>query len=76
MSVAPSRLQWQSVYDEGNNLVRKYVAITPFVHYIDVLPPMRDSKGDLRQELFLPDRLHMTAEGYALWTPIIRSALK
>jgi lysophospholipase L1-like esterase len=75
MSVAPSRMQWKSVYDEGNQLIRQYATRTNYIHYIDVLPVMRTADGKLKEEYFLPDRLHMTSEGYAQWTPIIKAAL-
>ncbi len=75
MSVAPSRLVWKSVYDEGNALVREYAEKTNYIHYIDVLPVMRDVDGRLKERYFLPDRLHMTSEGYAQWIPIIKAAL-
>jgi lysophospholipase L1-like esterase len=75
MSVAPSRTQRQSVYDEGNELVRAYARRTSYVHYIDVIPVMRTGEGKLKEQYFLPDRLHMTSEGYAQWTPIIKAAL-
>ncbi len=75
MSVAPSRLKWQSVYDEGNELVRTYAKQSNYVHYIDVIPVMRTADGKLKEEYFLSDRLHMTPEGYAQWTPLIRAAL-
>ncbi|HEY9715400.1 MAG TPA: GDSL-type esterase/lipase family protein [Chroococcales cyanobacterium] len=75
-SVAPSRLKWKKDYDDGNRLIAAYVKTKPYLHYIDVLPCMRDSSGSLRTDLFGPDRLHMTADGYARWTPIIKSALK
>jgi lysophospholipase L1-like esterase len=75
MSVAPSRMQWNSVYDEGNEFVRAYAKRIGYVHYIDVIPVMRTADGKLKDEYFLPDRLHMTSEGYAQWTPIIKAAL-
>ena len=75
MSVPPSRLQYQAVYDLANRMIRDYVAHAPYVHYIDVTSVMRDGKGQLRSDYFLPDRLHMTRAGYEAWIPILRQAL-
>jgi lysophospholipase L1-like esterase len=75
MSVAPSRVQWQSQYETGNALIRSFVEHTPHFHYIDVTPAMHDKQGKLRDDYFIFDRLHMTPSGYAAWTPIIRQAL-
>jgi lysophospholipase L1-like esterase len=75
MSVAPSRVQWESQYETGNALIRSFVEHTPHFHYIDVTPVMHDKQGKLRADYFIFDRLHMTPSGYAAWTPIIRQAL-
>jgi hypothetical protein len=37
---------------------------------------MRDSEGNLKENLFGKDRLHMTQAGYEAWTPIIDRALR
>ena len=39
--------------------------------FIDVYNAMLDKKGNMREEIYLPDRLHMKAEGYAIWKKII-----
>ncbi|MBX9720895.1 MAG: hypothetical protein K2X81_05845 [Candidatus Obscuribacterales bacterium] len=76
MSVAPCRLQWSKQYQEGNDLVKAYISSATHLHYIDVVPAMRNSKGQLRTELFGFDSLHMNRDGYLTWIPIIRTALK
>ncbi len=75
MSVAPSRLSKQAEFDNGNALIRAYIKADPKLHYIDVVPVMRDGDGQLKTEYFGPDHLHMSSAGYAAWMPIIRSAL-
>lgn len=77
ISVAPSRLQWQSTYDEANKLIQEYINQNPaFLHFIDVRPVMLDSQGHLREDVFGLDRLHMKEAGYQLWVPVIRNALE
>jgi lysophospholipase L1-like esterase len=76
MSMAPSRVQWASIYEAGNSLIRKYCSQNKHLHYIDVVPVMRDAKGQLRRELFGLDQLHMNKDGYALWKPVVIEALR
>lgn len=75
MSVAPSRVEHEKQFIEGNRLIQEYASRNKHLHYIDVIPVMRKRNGDLRTELFGIDRLHMNADGYSLWVPVIRRAL-
>ena len=45
------------------------------VEFIDVFTPMLDAQGQPREELFLPDRLHMNAAGYEVWKQAVRPYL-
>lgn len=76
LSVAPSRLADASEFRQGNQLIAAYCKKTPRLHFIDVTSVMRDHDGRLRKELFGPDHLHMNRQGYALWIPVIRQALR
>ena len=38
---------------------------------VDVYDSMLDSKKQMREELYVQDRLHMKPEGYAIWKKII-----
>jgi lysophospholipase L1-like esterase len=76
MSMAPCRRQFAAEYQRGNLLIRNYINSASHLHYIDVLPVMRNKSSELRTELFGPDELHMNPGGYALWTPVIRKALQ
>lgn len=42
--------------------------------YIDVVPAMLKPDGSPK-DIFVADNLHMTPEGYAIWTPIVDAAL-
>lgn len=74
--VAPSRLKWKADYEEGNSLIKSYIQSSSNLHYINVWPQMWNKDGQIKRDLYGPDNLHMNADGYALWTPIIKSALK
>ena len=42
--------------------------------YIDIVPGMLKADGTPK-DIFVADDLHMTPEGYAIWTPIVDAAL-
>jgi len=77
ISIKPSVSRWhlwpQSV--AANTRIETQSAQDPLLHYIDVASAMLDAEGNVRQELFTGDGLHMNAEGYAVWTEIIRPIL-
>lgn len=75
-SVAPCRTQWSTEFDTANKLIATYVKANPDLHYIDVIPAMRDTDGKMRRDLFGPDNLHMNSSGYSRWVPLIKRALK
>ncbi|ATA89271.1 lipase [Capnocytophaga stomatis] len=43
--------------------------------YIDVTRVMYDAEGNLRQDIFVEDQLHLNSEGYQLWTEVIKPYL-
>ena len=43
--------------------------------YIDITKVMYDEAGNLRSDIFKEDNLHMNAEGYKLWTAILKPLL-
>ncbi|MCZ6640447.1 MAG: SGNH/GDSL hydrolase family protein [Gammaproteobacteria bacterium] len=44
----------------------------PTLCYLDVAGPMLDESGDAKPELFVEDGLHMNADGYRIWTEVVR----
>ena len=73
---SPSRAQLMPVQREANALVAAWAERTPRVDYIDVFTPMLDAEGRPREELFIADRLHMNAQGYAIWRRIVGDYLE
>lgn len=68
---SPLRANLLSVQREANEALRAWAATQRNVAYIDVFTPMLDANGVPREALFIEDRLHMNAAGYALWREII-----
>lgn len=78
VSIKPSPLRAGMIpaVRETNELIRAYSVTEPRLDFIDVHSAMLDANGQPRPELFQADRLHMNAEGYALWRQIIALHLK
>ncbi|MBA2371412.1 MAG: hypothetical protein H0V71_07165 [Chloroflexi bacterium] len=55
----------------ANALVRGYAAADPRLLYVDVFSPMLRPDGGPREDLFVADRLHLNARGYALWRELL-----
>lgn len=75
ISLKPSKLRFEqfSLQTQVNNMVRARAEARSDLHYIDVVTPMLD-EGKPRS-IFEPDGLHMTADGYAIWTQVVRTDL-
>ena len=76
MSMGPSRVEFPKEFASGNECIQSFVKGQTRLHYINVLPVMRNKDQSLKTELFGLDRLHMNERGYALWKPIVTHALK
>ena len=68
---SPLRIEQLPRQQDANSRVRAWAAAQDGVDFIDVATPMLDAAGRPRAELFLGDRLHLNAEGYALWRGIV-----
>ncbi len=77
ISIKPSVSRWylwqQCV--TANTLIETYSSQNTLLNYIDVASSMLDAEGFVHEELFKIDGLHMNAQGYEVWTEIIRPIL-
>jgi len=78
ISIKPSPSRWHLVdkIKAANRMIEAYCRQDQRLIYIDVFQPMLGTDGQPRPELFIEDRLHMNAAGYALWTELIKPRLK
>lgn len=67
---SPSRANLLAAQREANALIQSE-AVRLKVDFIDIFTPMQDARGQPREDLFIEDRLHMNAKGYAIWREII-----
>jgi lysophospholipase L1-like esterase len=77
ISMKPSPDRWGDwpAFDATNRKIESWCGTQDRVRFIDVSRAMLDEHGTVRHELFRRDGLHMNAEGYALWTSIIKPVL-
>jgi len=77
ISIAPNPARWVQVdrVRAANRLIAAYCATDKRLTFIDVFPKMLGDDGRPRPELYQPDGLHMTRQGYLIWIPLVRGVL-
>ncbi len=82
-----ARLYYVTVYTTGaypqmrqddealNVMVQRLAAQTDYLEYIDCATALLDPQGNVRDDIFLADKVHLNEAGYSIWTRTIRSAL-
>ncbi len=72
---SPVRASIQGKVKEANKLIKAFIATQKNTSFINIYEAMLDSKGQMREELYVADRLHMKPEGYAIWQKAIKPYL-
>jgi lysophospholipase L1-like esterase len=77
VGIKPSLARWELVAPmrEVNREVAAWSAREPLLTFVDVDTPMLGADGKPRPELFVDDGLHLTIEGYRLWTELVAPLL-
>ena len=77
ISSAGNPARWAQVENVKalNGLIAAFIKEQPHMKFIDVFPRMLGDDGLPRPGIFVADKLHMNAEGYKLWTEIVRPFL-
>jgi lysophospholipase L1-like esterase len=75
ISLKPSKLRFAqfSLQSQVNDAIRARASKRSDLHYIDVVSPMLENGKP--KDIFGPDGLHMTPQGYMIWTRAVRAAL-
>jgi lysophospholipase L1-like esterase len=73
---SPSRAALLPAIRQANALIREHASHDARLDFIDVYQPMLGADGQPRAELFREDRLHLNAQGYALWHDVIATHLR
>lgn len=75
MKPSPSRLHLLEKYVQANAQIKIFLASKSKTSFIDVYGAMLNSDGAPKPEIFLGDKLHMNASGYAIWEKIMQPYL-
>lgn len=77
IAVKPSPSRWHLAEQvrQTNRLIADYTKTDKRLGFIDVFTAMLAEDGKPREDLFVADRLHMNAKGYAIWTSLVRPVL-
>ncbi|MFY1045861.1 GDSL-type esterase/lipase family protein [Chryseobacterium sp. GP-SGM7] len=73
---SPSREKLWPQMKEANKKMAKFMKKEKNADFIDITKVMNDSNGNIRKDLFVEDMLHMTPEGYRLWTSVMNPYMK
>jgi lysophospholipase L1-like esterase len=78
IGLKPSIRRWSQVDQmrAANALIRDYSAHDHLVSYLDIDRAMLGADEKPRAELFATDGLHLNADGYQLWSSMVRPLLK
>ncbi len=73
LSIKASGSRWQHwpEMQKANALIRQECENRAHLTYVDVAGPLLAPDGQPRAEYYLPDRLHLSEAGYAVWTGIL-----
>ena len=78
ISIKPSIRRW-AFMDKirgANALVKDYIGTHKNLLFVDIVPQMIGADGKPRPELLVADGLHMTPEGYKIWTAALKPHLR
>jgi lysophospholipase L1-like esterase len=72
VKLSPARYMITDRIQRFNELVRADIESRPACYYVDVISSMLDETGKPRVELFQPDGLHLSRQGYLLWGRLLK----
>ena len=75
MKPSPSRWFMKDKMIEGNELIKKYLKKKKKTVFVGVWDDMLGMDGKPMEDLFIEDKLHMNAKGYAIWQKEIQPYL-
>lgn len=78
ISAKPSIARWhlKAEYEAFNAQLRAWTEDKRNVEYIDVWSPMLQENGEVLQDIFIQDNLHMNTKGYDIWEKALAPYLK
>jgi lysophospholipase L1-like esterase len=64
---SPSRARLMLKVEDANSMIKQFLSAEKNASFIDVYHLMVDKDGKPIDDIFLQDKLHMNAKGYAIW---------
>jgi len=77
VAIKPSLRRWK-LWDrmkQANEMIARFSDSDTRLKYLDIATPMLGADGKPRKELLAADGLHLSEEGYRLWTSLTRPLL-
>jgi lysophospholipase L1-like esterase len=73
MSIKPSGSRWSiwPTMAKANSLIKDYSAKDTRLFYIDGAIPLLGKDGKPDDKFYISDKLHLSAEGYKIWTQLL-----
>ena len=77
VAIKPSIKRWNIVHRvrAANALIKMDCVEDDKLVFLDIDSPMLDETGELKPELFVKDGLHLSHEGYTLWSSMLQPQL-
>src|SRR5690606_26784551 len=72
---SPSRQDFRPEMARANDLIALACEADDRLEFVDVASPMLGPDDALRPELYAHDRLHLSAQGYAIWVDALQPVL-
>jgi lysophospholipase L1-like esterase len=75
MKPSPGRWSLAGKFRAANRLIEQFCNNQRRVAFLSTWNVMLNEKGEPKPEIFVGDKLHMNADGYRLWSPLIEPLL-
>ncbi|MBI3138388.1 MAG: G-D-S-L family lipolytic protein [Sphingobacteriales bacterium] len=75
MKPSPSRIRLMPKYEAANQQIKEFLKKQKKSAFADVYSKMLNADGSPMDDIFIQDRLHMNAKGYAIWKKILEKYL-
>ena len=77
LSLKPSIARW-SMHEKmaaSNELIKNYISTQKYIQFLDVYHSMLGDDGLPLKDIYIADKLHMNANGYAIWQKLMAPLL-
>jgi lysophospholipase L1-like esterase len=69
---SPSRWALWKDFQQFNSMVEQFAKNRPNLRYVDISKELLGANGEPDASLFVEDKLHINASGYAKWTAVLK----